>query len=129
MLKTWAIRTALVLIGWLLSGFVAMIPLLIASKETLDNNYTLYQKADTGYILFCIWTTYRLGARGFRLSPPTGYMKATIDLMWVLWSYVIVGGSVELAVGHPTIAAGLSGLPLAVVLYILLKRQGKAKHE
>ena len=121
MLKTLSKRVGLIVAAWLIGSTVfGFIPMLLGLFSL--QHFEMYQRLQNGYEAFGVWVVYRIGARLLHLSPPSGLQLALIRLTWCFFAYVLVGGSVEVAIGRPTIAAGLSGIPLAIVLYLLLAR-------
>jgi hypothetical protein len=122
-MKAVALRIGLVLFAWLLGSVLAMFLMIFVGRQALDTNHRLYDNANSAYILFFSWAMYRMEAYLARLPLPRGKMRTVINLTWAILAYTVVGGSVELVVGGPTLAAGLSGIPFAVVLYLLLARQ------
>ena len=120
--KSIVLHVALVLIAWLVGTsvfgtLVAIIPTPLAAGSAL------FQKVINAYEIFGFWLVYRVGARLFRFSGPTGAMFIIIRLTWCLLTYFIVGGTAEAMIGHPTLVAGLSGIPVAVLVFFLPRPQ------
>jgi len=122
LLKASSLRIVLVLVGWIATGVTALIPVIISARSA---ETALIQRAETAYEIVTIWAVYRLGARVLRFPPPRGGMHVIINVVWAVFSYVIIGGSVEVMIGAPTLAAGLAGIPFGIVFYLLIARQSK----
>jgi hypothetical protein len=119
-LKTIALHVALVIVAWLIGGGTfGFIPMVMVEK---DHNWDQLQRLTLGFEVFGNWVIYRIGAHLLRFPPPGEGMALLIRMAWCFFTYVLVGGSVEVAIGHPSIAAGLSGIPLGIVLFLLLAR-------
>jgi len=121
-LKAVGLRTGLILAGWLCTAITGILPAILAAR---DADLELIKRAETAYEIVTIWAVYRLGARLLRLPLPGRVMRVVLNLAWAVFGYVIVGGTVEILIGHPTLAAGVAGLSFAIVLYLLLARQVK----
>lgn len=120
--KSIGLHAAFVIVAWFVgSGLFGFIPIFIANPSYVHSG--MMQKAISGYEVFGVWAVYRIGARLFRFPGPRGVMFVLIRLTWCIFAYVIVGSSVELIVGHPTLAAGLAGIPLAIVVLFLPRPQ------
>ena len=113
-------RVGLFVVAWLVGSavFGVVADLVFSPIHSTE----ISQRLVNGYEAFGVWCVYRIGARLFRFRAPRGPMLMLNRLTWCFFAYSLVGGSVEVAVGHPTLAAGVSGIPLAVVLYLLLTR-------
>jgi hypothetical protein len=117
--KSIGLHAALVLVAWFVgSGVFGFIPMFVA-PAAIHDNWALYQKAANAYEVFGIWVVYRIGALLFRFPPPRGIMLILIRLTWCFFAYGIAGGTAELLIGHPTLVAGLAGIPLAIVVFFL----------
>jgi hypothetical protein len=117
-LKSIGLRIGLFLVAWFLGSVIfGFLALVLFGPYALDHER--FMGVQAAYGTFGIWIAYRIGARLLSFPGPRGVMFVVIRLTWCFLAYLIVGASVEVVVGHPTIAAGLSGIPLAVVMFFL----------
>jgi hypothetical protein len=116
--KSIGLHAALVLIAWFVgSGVFGVLPFFMPTPLHADSD--LFQRALHVYEASGVWVVYRIGARLFKFPGPTGVMFTLVRLGWCLFAYSIVGGTTEFIIGHPTLAAGVAGIPVAIVVFFL----------
>lgn len=113
-------RVGLVLLSWIMAGSTfGFIPLLLDRVSTAERLET----ESAGFTTVGIWFFYRIGARAFHFARPKGRMRVAVDIGWTLFVYSFVAGVIVAAVGHPTLAGFIVGLPAAILTYFFLSRE------
>lgn len=116
--KSIGLRVVLFFVAWfvgsVLFGFLA-----VGLLAPYAVDHERFMEVQAAYGTFGTWIAYRIGARLLSFPGPRGVMFVLIRLTWCFLAYLIVGSSVEVVVGHPTIAAGVAGIPLAIVVFFL----------
>lgn len=128
-MNRWLIRVALLVVAWIVGGATfGMIPLFFPDPS---GGAERLSGMETGFSTCDIWVFYRIGAQlpFLRLPKPRGKMLAAIRWGWTIFAYVFTAGVVIAAIGHPSIAAAIVGLPAAIAVYVFLGQLSKSESQ
>jgi len=122
--KGFALRVGIVLFGWFVTAFTGMaFTLLLDEIGGAEHDFDRITKVTGVAALMVIIGVYRVAARKFKFRKPSRVVRVALNITWVVLTFFAVGGTVEIAVGHPNIAAGISGIVAAVLVCMLVSRK------
>jgi hypothetical protein len=66
---------------------------------------------------------YRFAACKFKFRAPARLVRIALNITWAALAFFLVGGTVEIAIGHPNFEAGISAIVAAVLACMLVSRK------
>jgi hypothetical protein len=50
-------------------------------------------------------------------------VRIALNITWTALTFFLVGGTVEIAIGHQNFGAGIAGIVAAILVYVLVSRK------
>jgi len=122
-LKGSLIRIGFVLVGYLCTAATGTVIILFLGSISNHNDWDRIDKLSSVAALMVVIGAYRFGAWKAGFPKPGRIVRTLLNITWAVLTFVVVGGTVEIAIGHPNIGSGIAGIVAAVLVYMIVNRR------